>query len=112
MYQLRVGLSPLRSHKFAHNFQDTPSNFCLCGIGIEDTAHYLIVCPYFADQRNKLFSLVISIYQDFSNLSTTEKVNALLYGINGLNNIQNTNILNATINFILDSGRFSRETSS
>ena len=112
LYQLRVGLSPLRSHKFAHNFQDTPSNFCLCGIGIEETAHYLFLCPYFADQRNRLFSLVTTIYQDFSSLSTTEKVNALLYGINGLNNIQNTNILNATINFILGSGRFSRDSSS
>ena len=110
IFQLRVGLSPLRAHKVAHNFQDTPSNICLCGTGIEDTAHFLIVCPFFANKRNKLFTEITAVHQDFENLSTTEKVNALLYGINGLNDIQNTNILNATIVFLLESGRFDRET--
>ena len=28
IFQLRVSLSPLRSHKFRHNFDDTPSDIC------------------------------------------------------------------------------------
>ena len=57
-----------------------------------------------------MYTEITAVHQDFVNLSTTEKVNALRYGINGLNDIQNTNILNATIAFLLESGRFDRET--
>ena len=39
LFQLRVSLSPLRSHKFRHNFTDTPSEMCHCNHGIEDTHH-------------------------------------------------------------------------
>ena len=30
LFQLRVNLSPLRSHKMRHNFSDTPSETCEC----------------------------------------------------------------------------------
>ena len=39
LFQLRVSLSPLRSHKFRHNFTDTPSEICHRNHGIEDTHH-------------------------------------------------------------------------
>ena len=35
LFQLRVNLSPLRSHKRRHNFSDTPSETCECNLGIE-----------------------------------------------------------------------------
>ena len=43
IFQLRVSLSPLRSHKFRHNFDDTPSDVCSCNQGIEDTNHFLLL---------------------------------------------------------------------
>ena len=58
IFQLRVGLSPLKAHKKAHNFQDTLNNICLCGNGVEDTEHYLLLCPFFTDARNILFDNV------------------------------------------------------
>ena len=42
LLQLRVSLSSLRSHKMHHNFDDTPSENCLCKEGIEDTRHFLL----------------------------------------------------------------------
>ena len=39
--QIRLGLSPLRSHKKHHNFRDTPLDLCICKIGVEDTDHFL-----------------------------------------------------------------------
>ena len=30
LFQLRVSLSPLGSHKYRHNFTDTPSDICHC----------------------------------------------------------------------------------
>ena len=46
IFQLRLGLSPLRYHKKRHNFSGTPSEICLCGNGKEDTAHFLLLCPF------------------------------------------------------------------
>ena len=42
LFQLRVGLSSLRCHKFF----DTPSDKRLCNQGIEDTKHFLFLCPF------------------------------------------------------------------
>ena len=39
LFQLRLGLSPLRSHRKIDNFLDTPSDACLCKTGKETTEH-------------------------------------------------------------------------
>ena len=44
LFQLRVGLSPLRYDKKRHNFADTSSEICECGAGPEDASHYLFFC--------------------------------------------------------------------
>ena len=61
LFQLRVGLSPLRSHKMQHNFADICSENCLCERGVEDTRHFLLLCPYYATQRATLISSVNEI---------------------------------------------------
>ena len=45
LFQLRLSLSPLKSHKWRHNFDDTPSDICRCNQGIEDASHFLFSCP-------------------------------------------------------------------
>ena len=45
IFQLRVGLSPLKSHKRRHNFQDTPDDTCHCTRDAETTHHSSIVPP-------------------------------------------------------------------
>ena len=42
LFQLRVSLSPLGSHKWRHNFIDTPSEMCRCNQGNEDTNHFFV----------------------------------------------------------------------
>ena len=44
LFQLRVQLSNLKSHKRRHNFSDTPSHWCDCNCGPEDTKHFLLKC--------------------------------------------------------------------
>ena len=61
LFQLRMGLSPLKSHKKRHNFTDTPSEICLCGNGVEDTAHFILLCPLYANQRTHLTNVVEEI---------------------------------------------------
>ena len=63
LFQLRVSLSPLRSHKFRHNFTDTPSEICRCNQGIEDTNHFFLSCPNYVTQRATLTTSVINILQ-------------------------------------------------
>ena len=66
LLQLRVGLSLLRYHKKCHNFIDTPSDKCLCNHGIEDTNHFLFLCPFFATQRASLSGSVIQILHKYN----------------------------------------------
>ena len=63
LIQLRVSLSPLRNHKFRHNFADTPSEICRCNQGIEATNHFLFSCPDYATPRATLAANVINILQ-------------------------------------------------
>ena len=109
IFQLRVGLSPLRAHKFNHNFIDTTNNICLCGNGTEDTEHFFLVCPFFANIRKNLVENVSKLV-NFQDLSTNDKINCLLYGSQGLLDSQNAQILSETINFILETKRFEQET--
>ena len=51
LFQLRIGLSPLRYHKKRHKFPDTLSDLYLCTHGIEDTNHFLFSCPLYATHR-------------------------------------------------------------
>ena len=49
---LRLGLSHLREHKFKHSFQDSLNPICSCGNDIETSAHYLLHCPNFSNERS------------------------------------------------------------
>ena len=53
LFQLRVGLSPLRSHKMRHNFLDTPV-ICHCNLGIEDTNHFLFFMFFLCNSKSNL----------------------------------------------------------
>ena len=98
LFQLRVGLSRLRSHKKRHNFADTPSDLCLCKNGVEDTHHYLFNCPFFASHRKALLSTVENVVRD-KNLKLNS-VDLLLYGDPSLSTAENQTIICATLDYI------------
>ena len=106
LIQLRLGLSPLKSHKHRHNFADTPSDKCNCGIEAESTSHFLFNCPLFVSHRGNLASSVIRtlIPNNLNHLANSEKL--YLYGHHNLSDLDNTNILNATVKYIKDTERF------
>ena len=47
IFQLRLGLNPLKCHKKAHRFLDTPSDGYDCLSPPEDTNHFLLYCNIF-----------------------------------------------------------------
>ena len=107
--QLRVGLSKLNFHKFKHNFRDTINPMCPTSDGIEDTEHFLLLCPSFDIQRQDLLAGIVELLRpfvsitDFSNDALTQ---LLLYGNQELSYDLNKNILKLTLRFIHESGRF------
>ena len=111
LYQLRVGLSPLREHKKHHNFLDTPSDICHCGTGIETTEHFLLKCPMFSNPRGDLLStinpIINSKIQNVQFIDDPTLVQIMLYGNENLNPLDNNFVLNATINYIYSTERFS-----
>ena len=99
LIRLRVKFSDLREHKFRHNFYITP--MCLCSEDTETTEHYLLRCQLYADRHEILFDTVSSIIQN--DVSTFHENNLC-----SLLPILNLSILESTIKYIYDSGRFTR----
>ena len=111
LFQLRLGLSPLRSHKKSYGFVDTPSDICMCRLETEDTRHFLFSCPFYATNRAIMIGSVNEILQN-NNLNyptnfPLNELNLYLYGISTISPADNKSILIATINFIKNTNRFS-----
>ena len=107
LFQLRVSLSPLRSHKWGHNFIDTPSEICRCNQGIEDTNHFLFSCPEYAIHRATLAVSIINILQKNNLNYLGNQLKLYLYGDPSINSTENRKILLSTIKYIKDTSRFS-----
>ena len=107
LFQLRVNLSPLRSHKSRHNFINTPSDICHCNQGIEDTCHFLFFCPSYVTQRATLATSVneILLQNNLNYLVNQSKL--YLYGHDSINYADNRKILISTLCYIKDTRRFS-----
>lgn len=105
--RLRLGLSHLREHKFKHNFQDSINPLCSCGTELESTEHFLLRCQIFALSRKRLFESLSNIDPSITGLSKTRLSRILLYGDSSLFNfVQNSQIINSSITFLIDSERF------
>ena len=106
LFQLRVGLSQLRAHKRRHNFADTFTDLCLCKKGVEDTHHFLFVCPFYNNQRTILKPNVEAILNE-KNLNVVENlsVDLFLYGHNLLPPADNGKIISHVLDFIKNTNR-------
>ena len=107
--RLRLGFSHLREHKFKHGFQDTSNPLCSRGNDVESTEQFLLHCPQFVNERRNLLSTLSNF--NCSLLENTSKVltQILLFGNTTLSPSDNSNILRATIDFILLTKRFDKQ---
>ena len=114
IYQLRVELSPLKSHKMKHKFHDTPVDTCPCARDAnapetpETSEHYFFHCPLFIEYRRDLLGVVNPIllahnmgFQDDRNL-----LYILLYGHVKFKFQENQSIIIATLDYIKETRRF------
>ena len=107
--RLRVGLSHLREHKFKHSFQDTLNPICNCGEDIETTSHYLLHCPDYLHERKTLLNTVSCIVPNIFDFNNDQLTEIFLYGKEDYDNINNTSILDATMNYLTKTKRFNAE---
>ena len=106
--QLRVGLSKLNFHKFKNNFKDTINPMCPTNDGIEDTEHFLWLCPSLAVPRRDLLAGVSALIRQYghNDLQNSLLMQILLYGDTNFPYEVNEDILLLTLKFIHKSGRF------
>ena len=101
------GLKFLKISQKMSQFHRYPSDICLCNHGIEDTNHFLFLCPFFALQRATLASSVIQILQKYSLNHLGNQSHLYLYGHPTINLADNRKIILSTIKYIKESRRFS-----
>ena len=105
--RLRVGFNHLKEHKCRHNFQDSIDPMCNCGSGIETTIHFFLHCTNFNTQRQNLFDKIATIDTNILTENDDSIVSVLLSGKQNCEKSCNKSIINATIEFILSTERFS-----
>ena len=104
--RFRLGLSHLRDHKFKHSFQDCLNLICSCGIEVETTAHFLLHCPYYLDERKTLLDNIKFVLSNILERSDSFINNVFLFDDISLDGSSNAIILNATIIYITSTNRF------
>ena len=105
---MRVGLSKLNFHKFKHNFRDTINPMCPTNDGIEDTEHFLLLCPSFDVPRRDLLAGVSVLLRPLGHTNPSNEflMRILLYGDKDFPASLNKDILLLTLRFIHETGRF------
>ena len=103
---MRVGISHLREHKFKHRLEATLNPICNCGEDIETSSHYLLYCPECLQEKMTPLNTVSCIVPNTSDFNNDQLTEISLYGKEDLDNINNTRILDATMNYLTEIKRF------
>ena len=98
---MRLGLSPLNSHRFTYHLINDP--YCPhCDYVPETTEHFLLFCPHYATARTVLFQALSDI--EVNVFAYSEIVSVILHGNNFINNPDS--ILKPSIAFLKSTNRF------
>ena len=103
--RLRLGLSHLRFHKFKHSFWDIVNPICNFDT-VETTIHYLFHCLHFSNERLTLFNKLQSIDENILSKDDLKISKVLLYSDHSFNDVNNTSVLTASIEYIISINHF------
>ena len=92
-------ISHLKEHKFRHNFQDAINSLYSCGI----VFRFFLQWTHFSNQR---LSLINKIKDIDKRIFCKKPTLSLLFGDEKFSITDNKFILEATIQFLISSGRF------
>ena len=103
---LCLGLGHLNEDTFRHNFADCMNPLCSCSIEPQTTLNFFIHCHNFLNIRRKLLDDIKLQDETLSQLNDESLFTVLLLGSKFYNEQVNVQILNALIDYIIDSDRF------
>ena len=104
--RIRLRFSHLREHKFKHSFQDTLNPICNCGNDVESAIQFFLHCPLYSKERRTLLNSLVNIDHTLLGNTDFSPAQILLFGNTTFNAIENTKIINLTIDFVLSTKRF------
>ena len=108
--RLCLELSHHNEHKSKHNFQDCINPLCTCSLEPETNSHFFLCCHSYFILCAELMNDLKIIDEYILRLSESSLVQLLLFGDPKYSHIDNCQILNASINFILKLERFKGST--
>ena len=85
------------------------SNLQYLTYNIETTSHYLLHCPDYLEERKTLLNTISCIVPNIFDFNNDQLTEILLYGKDDLDNINSTSILDATINYLIETKRFNAQ---
>ena len=101
----RLNCSNFNEYNFRHNFRETVSPMCSCGAEVETTDHCHLF-PKFCTYLFKFHEQNFEINVEFRNTNDLTLTSSPLFDSEKQTIYVNTKILNLTIKFLKDSGRF------
>ena len=107
--RLRLGLSHLRDYKFKHSFEDSINPLCTCSLDVESTIHYFLHCLLFTIERHTPLNTRSQIDNNLLDSNESNLIQHLLFGDLSRDTKTNTEILNATVNYVLTTKRFDEQ---
>ena len=87
---------------------DTVNPMCPMNDGIDDTEHFLLLCPSFDIRRRDLLAGVSELLRPFSQINSLPNnvvIQLLLYGEKNLSDDVNKHLVELTLNFMHNTGR-------
>ena len=104
---LRLASSHLNEDRFRHNFQNCLNLLCSCSLEIKDTSYYLLHCIHFSHNRVHLVNSAKLVCDNFESMSNNVKKDLLLFSDSRFDENKIKVILEATVSYIKNYGRFS-----
>ena len=80
-------------------FENCINPLCTCSLEVQSTAHFFLHCHHYHNIRAKLLNSLEVIDTNLLKLSEEQLTKVFLCGLSQLDQNQNRNILNSTINF-------------
>ena len=99
---MKVILSHRCEHQFKLSFQDTLNPTCNYGEDIETSSHYLLHFPDHLQERMTLLKAVRRIDPNILDSNNAQWTKIILHGKENLDNMNNTNILDVTIEYLIE----------
>ena len=107
--QIRIGLSRLREHKLKHSFQDTLNPIYNCGNDVESAIYFFLHYPLCSNERRTFLNSLVNIDHTLLDNIDFSLTQILLFGNTTFNAIENTKIINLTMDFVLSTKRLTNQ---